>query len=140
MRSAAVVRAALAGAVICLIAVGVTAPALAGSGDGAEACPDVGPVEALLHGRACTEKLPDQVLAPGSLLNPQFPEFPDFPGLDDEDGDSDDNDSGDNDADDESGDDSDSDEASDEAEESDSDSDSEDAAAAADEGSDDCLL
>jgi hypothetical protein len=141
VRSATLVRAALAGSVICLIAVGVTAPALAGSGDGEEACPDVGPVEALLHGRACTEAMPDQVLAPGSLLNPQFPDFPDFPGLDDEDSDDEDSDDEDEDEDDE-----DSDSAADEPEDSsdedsgsdESDADeSDDAGTAADEGSDD---
>jgi hypothetical protein len=127
VQSATLVRAALAGAVICLIAVGLTAPALAGSRDGEEPCPDVGPVEALLHDRAC-EDLPDQV-APGSLLNPQFPEFPDFPGLDDENSDQDDA------SDDESDEDSGSDEDADESEDGDSDSD--DAATAVDEGSDD---
>lgn len=118
MRSATGVRAALAGAVVCLIAVGVAAPALAGSGDGDEACPDAGPVEALLDGRACTEEAPDRVLAPGSLLNPQFPDFPDFPGLDDEEDDDPDDDADDPD-DDESDEDSDRDSDSDESEDSD---------------------
>jgi hypothetical protein len=138
VRSATLVRTALAGAVVCLIAVGVTAPALAGSGDGEEACPHVGPVEALLHGRACTEEQPDQPLAPGSLLNPQFPDFPDYPGLDDEDDEPDDesDDAADDDSDD--SDDADSeDSAKDESEDADTDSDAEDTAAAAAEGSDD---
>jgi hypothetical protein len=137
VRSATGVRAALAGAVVCLIAVGVAAPALAGSrdGDGDETCPGAGPVEALLQGRACTDEEPDRVLAPGSLLNPQFPDFPDFPGLDDEDDDPDDDDADDS-ADDESDGDSDEDADSDESGDADSDSD-EDSAAAADEGTDD---
>ncbi|TQM43498.1 hypothetical protein FB388_0844 [Pseudonocardia cypriaca] len=85
VRSATLVRTALAGAVVCLIAVGVTAPALAGGGDGEGSCAGVGPVDVLLQGRACTEEEPAERAAPGSLLNPQFPDFPDFPGLDDED-------------------------------------------------------
>ncbi|TWF75496.1 hypothetical protein FHX44_111380 [Pseudonocardia hierapolitana] len=129
MRSATLVRSALAGAVVCLIVVGVTAPALAG--DGEDVCPDAGPVEALLHGGACSEEQPDHAPAPGRLLNPQFPDFPDFPGLDDEDGDQDDDESDDASEDDE---DAQSEEA--DADES-TDEDTEDTAAAADEGSDD---
>ncbi|WP_345608414.1 hypothetical protein [Pseudonocardia adelaidensis] len=143
MRSATVIRAALAGAVVFLIAVGVTAPALAGSGDGDDdTCPDAGPVAALLHGRACTDERPDRVLAPGSLLDPQYPDFPDFPGLDDEDDDPDDDADDADDADD-SDDDEESDDDAHEAPDEDADSDeSEDAgsdedAAAADDRSDD---
>jgi hypothetical protein len=133
VRSATLVRSALAGAVMCLIVVGVTAPALAG--DREDACEDAGPVEALLHGGACPEEQPDHVVAPGRLLNPQFPEFPDFPGLDDEDGDQDDE------SDDESEDPKDGEDAeSDDAGSDDADADEstdEDTAAVADEGSDD---
>jgi hypothetical protein len=144
VRSATLVRAALAGAVVCLIAVGVTAPALAGAGDGDASCPDVGPVEALLHGRDCTEEQPDQALTPGSLLNPQFPDFPDYPGLDDEDDEPDDeesDDASDEDSDDsedaDAGDTDSEDSAPDESPDAGSDSDSDDTAAAAVEGSDD---
>jgi hypothetical protein len=135
VRSATLVRAALAGAVVCLIAVGVAAPALAGSDDSEQSCPDVGPVEALLGGKDCAEHLPEPMLEPGSLLNPQFPDFPDYPGLGDEDSDPDDEseDESDEDADE----DSDSDEASDSDGSEESDSDSDDAATAADEDSDD---
>jgi hypothetical protein len=130
VRSARLVRTALAGAVVCLIVGGVTAPALAGDGD--EACPDAGPVEALL-GPACTEEESDPAPMTGRLLNPQFPDFPDFPGLDDEDGEQDDDETGET-----SEDDSDEDAESDDADSDEStDEDSEDAAAAADGGSDD---
>jgi hypothetical protein len=85
VRSATLVRTGLAGAVVCLIGLGVSAPALAGARGGADTCRDAGPIQVLLHGRACTEEEPLQKLAPGSLLDPQFPDFPDFPGLGDED-------------------------------------------------------
>ncbi len=132
VRSASLVRAALGGAVVCLIAVGVAAPALAGSDGSEQSCPDVGPIEALLGGQDCVEHLPEPMLAPGSLLNPQFPDFPDFPGLDDEDGDSDDESQ-----DEDSEDDSESDDADASEDSEDEDTDSEDASAAADQGSDD---
>src|SRR5690606_5436864 len=80
VRSATLVRTALAGAVVGLIAVGLTAPALAGSDDD---CADPGAHEALLSDRSCPEERRERAL--GDLLNPQFPDFPDFPGLDDED-------------------------------------------------------
>lgn len=88
MGSATLFRTALAGAVVCLIAVGVTAPALAGAGDGDGPCPDVGSVEALLRDGTCAEEKAAEEkaearTAPGALLNPQFPDFPDYPGLDD---------------------------------------------------------
>ena len=138
MRSARLVRTALAGAVVCLIAVGVTAPALAGDSGGEEPCLDVGPVEALLHGRACTEEEPEQALAPGSLLNPQFPDFPDYPGLDDEDDDEPD-DASDEDADsgEDESDDAESEDSASSDESEDADTDSEDTTAAAAAGSDD---
>jgi hypothetical protein len=120
VRSATLVRSALAGAVVCLVAVGVTAPALAGSGDDPEPCPDAGPVEALLNGEDCGEDAPAPVLAPGSLLDPQFPDFPDFPGLPDDDSDEQDDESGSDD----DGDEGDESEAADEDADSDSDTES----------------
>jgi hypothetical protein len=126
---ATLVRAALAGAVTCLIAVGVTAPALAGSGDGEASCPDAGTVEALLDGGDCAEDRSARVLEPGSLLNPQFPTF-DLPGLPDDDNDSEEQE---DESDDESGEDSRSDDESDESESNDEGTDSEDSGAGADE-------
>ncbi|HLU57324.1 MAG TPA: hypothetical protein VKZ81_17860 [Pseudonocardia sp.] len=136
MRSATLVRTALAGAVVGLIAVGLTAPALAGSDDD---CADPGAIEALLSDRSCPEEPRERAL--GNLLNPQFPDFPDFPGLDDED---DDEDEDEEDEDEEDEDEEDEDEEDeDEEEEPDSDesrdeqeSADEDAAAASDEESD----
>jgi hypothetical protein len=92
VRSATLVRAALGGAVVCLIAVGVTAPALAGSAEDGPSCPDPGAVEALLDGGSCADgdgEQPAPALAPG-LLDPVFPDVPDFPGLPDDDGPDDD--------------------------------------------------
>jgi hypothetical protein len=114
--SATLVRAALAGAVVCLVAVGVTAPALAGD----EApCPEAGPIEALLDGEACAEDEPGPVLEPGSLLDPQFPDISDFPGLPD--GDSDEEDDGSGEEDEDSDEDADSDEPASEDDSDDSD-------------------
>jgi hypothetical protein len=90
---ATLVRTGLAGAVVCLIAVGITAPALAGSDDGDAPCPDPGLIGALLEGEDCAEDPAAPALTPGSLLDPQFPDFPDYPGLpDDEDGEDDEGD------------------------------------------------
>lgn len=97
VRSARLVRAALAGAVVCLIGVGVAAPALAGSDDGG--CSDAGPLRALLDRPDCPEATPDRAFEPGTLLDPQFPDFPDFPGVDDSDDDSDDEDADEDDSD-----------------------------------------
>jgi hypothetical protein len=92
--SATLVRTGLAGAVVCLIAVGITAPALAGSEDDAP-CPDPGLIETLLEDEECAEDPPAPALTPGSLLNPEFPDFPDYPGLpEDEDGEDDEGDGG----------------------------------------------
>jgi hypothetical protein len=129
---ATVVRAALAGAVMCLIAVGVTAPALAGADDAEAPCPDAGPIDALLDGGQCAEDASRRVLEFGTLLDPQFPDF-DLPGLPDDDSDSDEQD---DDADEESGADDESDESASEDEDEDEDTDSEDAGAGADQGSD----
>jgi hypothetical protein len=123
--SGTLVRAALAGAVMCLIAIGVTAPAFAGSGDGEASCPDAGPIDAL-GAEDCAEDVPGPLREPGSLLNPQFPDL-DLPGLPNDDSDSDEQDDA-SDEDSGSNDESDEDSASDDESESDgSDSDDGDA-------------
>jgi hypothetical protein len=136
VRSATLVRAALSGAVVCLIAAGVTAPALAAGQD--EDCPDAGPVEALIHGLSCTTTASSEQLTPGTLLDPRFPDVPDFPGLEDDDSDEDDSDDEDSDEEDS---DSDADEDEDEDEETEKDEDAEEdtgaAVTAAGDGSDD---
>jgi hypothetical protein len=124
---ATLVRAALAGAVMCLIAVGVTAPALAGADDGEAPCPDAGPLDALLD--ECPEDVSRRVLEPGTLLDPQFPDF-DLPGLPDDETESDEQDDRDDDED------SRSDDESDGSASEDEDSVSEDAGASSDESSD----
>ncbi len=113
---------------MCLIAVGVTAPALAGADDADAPCPDAGPIDALLANGQCAEDASRRVLEPGTLLDPQFPDF-DLPGLPDDDSDSDEQD---DDSDEESG----SDDESDESASEDEDTDTDDTGAGADRGSD----
>lgn len=111
---------------MCLIAVGVTAPALAGADDAEAPCPDAGPLDALLN--ECPEDVSRRVLEPGTLLDPQFPDF-DLPGLPDDETESDEQD---DDSDEESG----SDDESDGSASEDEDSVSEDAGVSSNESSD----
>jgi hypothetical protein len=93
--STSVVRAVLAGALVCSIAVVVAAPALAGpSGDTGNdttaSCPDEGPLVALLSGTGDGAECETATFFdPDDLLDPDLPALPDWGGSDESDDESD---------------------------------------------------
>src|ERR1700754_2795029 len=102
-RSTWVVRTALAGAVLCAIALALSAPALADSPDDRSGAgrrcqaADAGPVDALLQAPPCAVEAlaadephlplppsePPRVLDPGTILDRDLPDLDDLPELPD---------------------------------------------------------